>query len=164
MRPPGVYGPRDTDYLEMFRAATKGVLPVPAGGRSSMIHVQDLARLLLALREGGEGITHEIFEPDDGRDGGWTHADMARAIGDAVGKTVFPIPLPIFALHAAAMIDERVRGRNARLTRDRAGYLAHKDWTVRRDRAVPPAVWRPEIFTQNGLRDTAQWYREAGML
>ncbi|MBY8337383.1 NAD(P)H-binding protein [Alteriqipengyuania sp. NZ-12B] len=164
VRPPGVYGPRDTDYLEMFRAATKGVLPVPAGGRSSMIHVQDLARLLLALREGGEGITHEIFEPDDGRDGGWTHADMARAIGDAVGKTVFPIPLPAFALHAAAMVDERVRGRNARLTRDRAGYLAHKDWTVRRDRAVPPAVWRPEILTQNGLRDTAQWYREAGML
>jgi len=164
VRPPGVYGPRDTDYLEMFRAATKGVLPVPAGGRSSMIHVQDLARLLLALREGGEGITHEIFEPDDGRDGGWTHADMARAIGDAVGKTVFPIPLPAFALHAGAMVDERVRGRNARLTRDRAGYLAHKDWTVRRDRAVPPAVWRPEILTQNGLRDTAQWYREAGML
>ena len=62
------------------------------------------------------------------------------------------------------MVDERVRGRNARLTRDRAGYLAHKDWTVRRDRAVPPAVWRPEILTQNGLRDTAQWYREAGML
>jgi len=164
VRPPGVYGPRDTDYLEMFRAATKGVLPVPAGGRSSMIHVQDLARLLLALREGGEGITHQIFEPDDGRDGGWTHADMARAIGDAVGKTVFPIPLPAFALHAGAMVDERVRGRNARLTRDRAGYLAHKDWTVRRDRAVPPAVWRPEILTQNGLRDTAQWYREAGML
>jgi len=164
VRPPGVYGPRDTDYLEMFRAAKSGFLPVPMGGRSSMIHVRDLARLLLALREGGEGITHEIFEPDDARDGGWTHGELARGIGSAVGKQVYPIPLPGFALKAAAMVDEKVRGRNARLTRDRAGYLAHPDWTVSPDRAVPRAIWQPEILTRDGLRDTAQWYREAGML
>ena len=164
VRPPGVYGPRDTDYLEMFRAAKSGFLPVPMGGRSSMIHVQDLARLLLALREGGEGITHEIFEPDDGREGGWTHGDLARSIGSAVGRRVYPIPLPALALKAAAMVDEKIRGRNARLTRDRAGYLAHPDWTVARERAVPGSIWRPEILTREGLRDTAQWYREAGML
>ena len=164
VRPPGVYGPRDTDYLEMFRAAKSGFLPVPMGGRSSMIHVQDLARLLLALREGGEGITHQIFEPDDGRDGGWTHGDMARSIGSAVGRRVHPVPLPGFVIHAAAMLDEKLRGRNARLTRDRAGYLTHKDWTVAHDRAVPKQIWQPEILTRQGLRDTAQWYREAGML
>lgn len=164
VRPPGVYGPRDTDYLEMFRAATKGVLPVPAGGRSSLIHVRDLARLLLALREGGEGITHEIFEPDDARKGGWSHADLARSIGSAVGKNVRVVPLPGFALHAAAIADEKLRGRNARLTRDRAGYLAHKDWTISLDRIVPEDIWQPEILTREGLRETAQWYREAGML
>jgi len=164
VRPPGVYGPRDTDYLEMFKAAKKGVLPVPAGGRSSMIHVRDLARLLLALRAGGEGITHEVFEPDDARQGGWTHTDLARSIGSAVGTSVTPIPLPGFALKAAAMVDERLRGRNARLTRDRASYLAHKDWTVSARRAVPSAIWMPEILTREGLRQTAQWYREAGML
>lgn len=164
VRPPGVYGPRDTDYLEMFRAARKGVMPVPAGGRSSMIHVRDLARLLLALREGGEGITHETFEPDDARIDGWTHGDLARSIGSAVGKRVRVVPLPGFALHAAAMADEKVRGRNARLTKDRAGYLAHRDWTVDPARAVPKHIWQPKILTREGLRETAQWYREAGML
>lgn len=164
VRPPGVYGPRDSDYLEMFRAAKKGVLPVPAGGSSSMIHVRDLARLLLALREGGEGITHQVFEPDDGRAHGWTHTDLARSIGNAVGTNVHIIPLPAFALHAAAALDEKFRGRNARLTKDRAGYLAHKDWTVAPSRGVPTDIWQPEILTREGLRDTAQWYREAGML
>ncbi|MBD59263.1 MAG: epimerase [Citromicrobium sp.] len=164
VRPPGVYGPRDTDFLEMFRAATKGVLPVPAGGRGSLIHVRDLARLLLALREGGEGITHEIFEPDDGRANGWSHPDLARAIGTAVGKKVQPVPMPGFALQAAAYADEKVRGRNARLTKDRASYLAHKDWVVAPERVVPAAIWKPEILTREGLRETAQWYREAGML
>ncbi|WP_010411885.1 NAD-dependent epimerase/dehydratase family protein [Citromicrobium sp. JLT1363] len=164
VRPPGVYGPRDTDYLEMFRAATKGVLPVPAGGRSSMIHVRDLARLLLALREGGEGISHEIFEPDDGRAHGWSHPDLARSIGTAVGRKVYVVPLPDFALKAAAYADEKIRGRNARLTRDRASYLAHKDWVVAPERAVPGAIWKPEILTREGLHETAKWYREAGML
>ncbi|WP_370179293.1 NAD-dependent epimerase/dehydratase family protein [Alteriqipengyuania sp.] len=164
VRPPGVYGPRDTDYLEMFRAARKGVLPVPMGGRSSLIHVRDLARLLLALREGGEGITHEIFEPDDARAGGWSHADLARSIGTAVGRNVRVVPLPGLALKAAAAADEKARGRNARLTKDRAGYLAHKDWTVAPERAVPSEIWRPQILTREGLRETAQWYREAGML
>lgn len=164
VRPPGVYGPRDTDYLEMFKAAKKGVLPVPAGGRSSLIHVRDLARLLLALREGGEGITHEIFEPDDGREGGWTHRDLARSIGAAVGTSVKVVPLPGIALKAAAMADEKVRGRGARLTKDRAGYLAHKDWTISLDRMVPEAIWEPEILTREGLRETAQWYREAQLL
>ena len=49
VRPPGVYGPRDVDYLEMFRAARLGVVPLPPGGASSLIHVEDLARLLLDL-------------------------------------------------------------------------------------------------------------------
>ncbi len=164
VRPPGVYGPRDSDYLEMFRAAKSGFLPVPMGGRSSMIHVRDLARLLLALREGGEGISHEIFEPDDAREGGWTHADLARSIGAAVGTNVRTIPLPGLTLKAAAALDERFRGRNARLTKDRAGYMAHKDWTVDPARAVPKAIWQPEILTREGLRETAQWYRDAGML
>ena len=65
---------------------------------------------------------------------------------------------------AEQLAEAQFAGRNARLTRDRAGYLAHPDWAVSPDRAVPKALWQPEILTREGLRDTAQWYREAGML
>ena len=92
--------------------------------------------MLLALREGGEGISHEIFEPDDGRAHGWSHPDLARSIGTAVGRKVHVVPLPDFALKVAAYADEKIRGRNARLTRDRASYLAHKDWVVAPERAA----------------------------
>ena len=51
------------------------------------------------------------------------------------------------------MADEKLRGRNARLTKDRAGYLAHKDWTVSPSRAVPPAIWQPEILTREDVMD-----------
>ncbi len=70
VRPPGVYGPWDVDYLEMFKLAKLGVVPVPPPGRSSLIHVQDLAELLAALVPGGEPVSHRMFEPDDGHRGG----------------------------------------------------------------------------------------------
>jgi len=45
VRPPAIYGPRDREILDMFRAARWGVVPMPPNGRASMIHVDDLARL-----------------------------------------------------------------------------------------------------------------------
>ena len=86
VRPPAVYGPRDKDMLELFKAARWGVVPVPPKGRSSLIHAEDLARLLLALIPGGEAVTHKTFEPDDGKRGGWSHYELARAIGWAMGQ------------------------------------------------------------------------------
>ena len=37
VRPPGVYGPHDVDYFEMFRSAQFGFVPLPPGGASSII-------------------------------------------------------------------------------------------------------------------------------
>ena len=41
VRPPAIYGPRDREMLEMFRAARWGVLPMPPAGRMSIVHVSD---------------------------------------------------------------------------------------------------------------------------
>ena len=57
-----------------------------------------------------------------------------------------------------------MRGRKARLTPDRVGYMAHPDWVSSPERAVPPEFWTPWIATPEGLADTARWYREHGWL
>ena len=49
VRPPAVYGPGDKETLDLFRMAKLGLVMVPARGRMSVIHVDDLARLLLAF-------------------------------------------------------------------------------------------------------------------
>lgn len=163
VRPPGIYGPRDVDYFEMFRMARWGVLPVPQReGRSSIIHVDDLARLLLALVAGGEGITSATFEPDDGRRQGWSHYELGRAIGWAVGRRPWVMHLSKPWLERAARIDRKVRGAKARLTADRVGYMTHLDWVVGDHARPPAALWQPEVPTREGLKATAQWYRDAG--
>ena len=162
VRPPAIYGPRDREIFEMFRAARWGVVPLPPKGRASIIHVEDLARLLLELVPAGDAVKHRIFEPDDGREGGWAHAKLAKAIGDAVGKDVWAPALPRNVLSAAAWLDRRLRGPKAKLTPDRVGYMCHRDWVSSPDRAPPPELWRAEIPTREGLIETAKWYREQG--
>lgn len=164
VRPPGVYGPRDIDYLDMFRTAKFGFVPLPPGGASSIIHARDLATLLLDLVPANTLVLKKAFEPDDSREGGWSHKELAAAIGEAVGRKVFAPHLPKGVLKLAASTDRMLRGDTAKLTADRVGYMCHPNWVARSDRAVPASVWAPTISGEQGLRETAEWYRREGWL
>lgn len=163
VRPPGVYGPRDVDYLEMFRTAKWGFVPLPPGGASSIIHADDLARLLVTLAASNAAPTRKkVYEPDDGREGGWSHKELAAAIGRAVGRRVIAPHLPRPVLEAAAAADRIARGDKAKLTPDRVGYMCHPNWVARFDRKPPPGLWQPQIAGEAGLKATAEWYRREG--
>ncbi len=165
VRPPAIYGFRDKDMFELFRAAKWGLVPMPPKhGRASYIHVDDLARLLLALLPGGEAVTGQILEPDDGKPAGWSHREIGRAIGWAMGRRPWVLHLPGRALRVAARADKAFRGSRAKLSADRVGYMLHPDWVVSDEARVPEALWMPKVPTREGLRATAKWYREAGWL
>lgn len=164
VRPPAIFGPRDTELFELFRAAKWGVVPMPAQGRASILHVRDLARLLFALLPSGEDVTHRIFEPDDGRVRGWAHRELARAIGRAMGKRVWVPQLSRETLLRAAALDRFLRKDKAKLTSDRVSYMTHPDWICSPEMAPPPALWTPQIDTRQGLKETADWYRAEGWL
>lgn len=165
VRPPAVYGPRDVDMFELFRSAKFGVVPLPPRGATSIIHVHDLARLLIDLVDAQPALVRKkLFEPDDGREGGWSHRELAEAIGIAMGKGVWAPQLSRSMLESAAKVDRWLRGDKAKLTQDRVGYMSHPNWVARSDRAVPPSIWKPEIIGADGLQKTADWYRKEGWL
>ncbi len=161
VRPPAIYGPRDTEMFELFRLACWGLMPMPPkGGRASLIHVDDMARLLLALVPNGETVSHKLFEPDDGKPGGWSHYELARAIGWAMGRRPWVVHLSRASLDRAARADIFLRKSKAKLTADRVSYMAHPDWAVSEGAGVPRALWQPQEETRAGLKATARWYRE----
>lgn len=163
IRPPGVYGPGDTEMFDMFRIAAKGWALLPPRGRVSVIHVDDLARLLVTLLS-ADDVSKRVFEADDAMVGGWSHDGFAKAIGAAVGRSITTIHAPRFLLKIAGWADRAVRGPKAKLTPDRANYLAHPDWTIDPNAAPAPELWKPEIATPKGLQDTAAWYRKRGWM
>lgn len=165
IRPPAVYGPRDTEMFELFRAAKWGVVPMPPeAGRTSVIHADDLATLLIALIHGGEDVTHRVFEPDDGQPGGWSHKELAEAIGAAMGRKPWVPHMSRGALDWISRIESWVRPGKVKLSADRVAYMVHPDWVVSDGRAVPSRRWRPRVRTQDGLNATAGWYRQQGWL
>ena len=163
VRPPAVYGPGDKETLELFRMARLGLMLMPPKGRVSVIHADDLARLLVALA--GPAVPSNILiEADDGKPGGWTHREFARALAAAVGTRPAIVSSPGVLLRAAAHLDQWWRGEKAKLTTDRAAYFSHRNWVVEPKRACPPHVWQPSIETEQGLSATADWYRAHGWL
>ncbi len=165
VRPPAVFGPGDTEMLDLFRMARRGIALLPPTGRMSAIYVDDLARLLIALAADRAASLGAIYEPDDGRTDGWSHRSFARAIGRAVGRShVATLAIPRSVLKAGGQIDKLVRRSRAKLTPDRARYIAHPDWVATAGAHPPAALWRPERDTNDALVETVHWYRREGWL
>jgi uncharacterized protein YbjT (DUF2867 family) len=163
VRPPAVYGPGDRETLELFRMAKAGIVLLPPKGRLSVIHVDDLGRLLLVLAGPGAptGLT---IEPDDGTKGGWSHQQFAKALASGFGRKAVTFSAPRTLISLGATIDRWLRGENAKLTPDRAAYFCHPDWVSDPSMTVPPELWKAAIETTKGIADTARWYEQGGWL
>ena len=163
IRPPAIYGPGDRETFELFKMAKRGLVALPPRGRFSIIHVEDLCRLILDVIR-VEDSWAETYEPDDGTKEGWAHRHFARTLGRAFGKRAATLSMPRLVLHGAAGIDRLVRRGKAKLTRDRVRYFCHPDWVAAAERRPPAALWTPQVRTPTGLRETAQWYLSEGWL
>jgi len=159
MSPPAIFGPGDRETLELFKMARRGLGALPPRGRFSVIHVDDLCRLILDVIP-AEDSWSETYEPDDGTADGWEHRHFARTLGRTFDKRAATLSMPRAILHAAAGIDRLLRGSKAKLTRDRVRYFCHPDWVASDERRPPPSIWAPQVRTPTGLRETANWYRE----
>lgn len=166
IRPPAIYGPGDTEMLDLFKMARFGVLTLPPVkyGKLSVIHVDDLCEALLAMLPSRNSTASQIFEVDDGKPGSWIQDDFAQAIGRAVGRDIKTIAIPKTVLNLAAKIDRLTRGEGAKLTADRVRYFCYDDWSIDPARRPAAELWQPQIDTAQGLKETAAWYRQEGWL
>ncbi len=165
LRPGGVYGPRDTDLLPLFRMARRGWLPVPTGARRLQpVYAADVASAVEAAATGaapGFGpwpVVERASHP-------W--AEVAAGLERALGRPVRTFPVPSSLLVAAGAVSEaagRLTGTAPRLDRRRARDLARHGWTADPGPTVEALGWRPEVALPEGLDRTAAWYREEGWL
>lgn len=169
VRPTAVYGPRDRDILEAFRLARRGLAlrVAPAGQRLTMIHARDLAEMLiLAARKGvRESDRARRYNASDGVTYSWDA--VIEAIGDAVGRRPRTIAIPRLLANTAAtaqMALSLVRRSKPLLTRGRIAELAAENWSCDISRAKSELGFAPALSLEDGMRETAAWYRAQGWL
>jgi nucleoside-diphosphate-sugar epimerase len=165
LRAPAVYGPRDTDLYHFFRLAQRGVIPVPTGPDRplQMVHVLDLVRALVhAVRARGATGVYHIAESRS-----YTWQEVGRLVGAAVGRRVRVVRVPASLLAGLAALSETAAallGRSVIFNRDKARELLAPGWLCETEAAQAALSYEADIPLAEGLRDTAQWYREQGWL
>ena len=165
VRPPAVYGPRETDIFEMVRGAARGLFPIVGDGRAprlSLVHVRDLARGMVDLVEAGgaAGETYFVGGP------AYSWDEVRVAVEGALGRRTLGLPLPPALVGGVGAVAERVGGLVGRLpplTRDKA-VAARYGWTCSSEKAGRAVGYAPRVGLAEGMAETVAWYRGAGWL
>jgi nucleoside-diphosphate-sugar epimerase len=165
LRAPAVYGPWDTDLFHFFRIAKFGVVPVPTGPKRmmQMVHAADLATALVraSTAPAARGVYH-IAEPV-----AYSWEEIGRKVGAAMGRRVRAMPVPaafVAGLAATSEVTAAVIGRSSIFNRDKARELLAPGWLCETESARAELGYEARIPLDEGLRATAQWYRDNGWL
>lgn len=167
IRPPAVMGPRDEQFLPLFRAVTRwGIYPRFGSGEKkySYISVHDLARALLAAAEAEYGI-NEIYFVASPEALNWS--DAARMIANLAGRKVRPLLILEPMLRAAGVISTvlaKMRGNPALLNSDKIDEILLPGWICSADKISRVWDFRCEWSPEQTVRDTYDFYRDAGRL
>jgi nucleoside-diphosphate-sugar epimerase len=166
VRPPMVYGPRETELLQAFKLVRRGVAPVFGAGKQelSAIYISDLIDALarVATSEIAIGRTYCACHPEI-----FTSLDLARAIACAMGRDARIVRLPgglarvLLTLTGALA---HLAGRTTTLNRDKANEFLAPAWTGDPSALERDTGWRAEHDLESGLAATAAWYSERGWI
>lgn len=163
VRAPAVYGPGDRETLAYFKMAARGfaLRPDRPDARLSLIHVEDLAEALaLAL---DRPLPSDVYEIDDGREGGYSHIDMAAAAAEGLGRSVRPLPIPKGLIGTVAALNG-LRPSAQILTAAKVRELFHSDWVAHDRRLAAATGFAARYDLASGFRHTILWYRQHGWL
>jgi nucleoside-diphosphate-sugar epimerase len=166
LRPPGVYGPEDRDFLAAFRAASWGVVPtLGAPSRQfSLVYVEDLARAFVeaARSPRTRGRVYFASHPDV-----VSQEDLAEHLSRAVGRRVLRLRLPESFVRVLAGLSDllaQLGGSPPLLSRQKVREVAECSWLCSPAALERDAGWRASVPLPEGIARTVAWYRDRGWL
>ncbi|MBI4833552.1 MAG: NAD-dependent epimerase/dehydratase family protein [Planctomycetes bacterium] len=165
IRPPVVYGPRDTGLYFYFQAVSIGVKPVFSKTKHvSLIHIDDLARGIIsaAASQKSKGGIYFIANEEPVKTN-----YLANLTEQAIGKKAKTLYLSDRFLSAAATVCEAVcafSGETPIFNRQKARELAQMLWGCSAEKAYRDFGFKASIPLEEGFRKTALWYKENGWI
>jgi len=167
VRPPAVYGPRDRDILDFFRAVQRHVCPIVGRGSArtlSLVHARDLAAGMVdACRHpNAEGETYHLGSP---RPYAWN--EVKEAATDALDTWAVTVRVPgplLGVVGAASEAWGTLTGSFPPLNRDKAREIRHACTACSIDKAAHDFGYAPSVPLDEGVAATVQWYTAHGWL
>jgi nucleoside-diphosphate-sugar epimerase len=167
VRPAAVYGPRDRDFLRVFRLATRAVAlhAAPRDHAFSIVHVADTVSALLLAAEHPAAVGRTYFVANDAPTS-WRalYSEIAHVTGVTPKAQV---QLPLSALALAGIAGDAVSaltGWHSLANRHKTRLARPRWWLCDASRARAELGWIPTLTLQQGLRETYLWYLQAGWM
>ena len=166
IRPPAVYGPRDTDIFLFFQMINRGVIPIlgDADKLLSLVHVKDLVAGMYAAAVSNRAIGETYFLTDGDIH---TWGGIERVIADALEKRPFKVKVPFFLLDFISIFMEaaaKVTRQTPTLNRQKVQDLKQRFWICDSTKAQRELGYHPIYSLEKGIQETAGWYRANGWL
>jgi nucleoside-diphosphate-sugar epimerase len=166
VRPAAVYGPRDRDFLAAFKQASGRVAlhAVPRDHAFSVVHVTDLVDGLIRAGDRPAAVGKTYFIADETPlTWGRLYDEVAAAAGTRPLQLEVPHSAVRMAAHAGDLLST-LTGRSTLLNRNKAALARPRWWLCDASRARAELEWKSAMPLQVGVRDTYNWYVDAGWL
>jgi len=166
LRPSGVYGPGDADFLNLFKSVKHGLCPQFGGGRQplNLVYVEDLAEVVVGVldQDRASGEIFHVAHPAFIRAG-----ELTRIIARAMHRRVRILNLPWSALGLVCGLGDvaaRMTGRPGILSRERYRELRAPGWVCDSSKMRQRLGLECGTSLAQGIGATLAWYREHNWL
>lgn len=167
IRPPAVYGPRDSALFVFFNTVNSGLFSTAGFSKKtlSLVHSRDLVHgiWLAANKEVGKGATYFISSQQAEYE--WPH--IARLSKKAVGRKVVSIRVPhavIYGVGAVSQFLGKFKKKPPILTIEKAQEIAQPSWSCSPQKAVEELGYEEAYSLETGIPETITWYKENGWM
>jgi len=166
VRPPAVYGPRDTDILGFFKVANSGFRISFGFGDSflSLVYVKDLVDGIILAAESPKSVGQSYFVADD-RVYSWKEAFEIMA--GVLDKRTIPLRIPRSLVFSLAFVSQSfcgLIGKAAVLNVQKAREITRRYWGLDVSKAKTQLGFSPKHDLTKGALETVKWYKEMGWL
>jgi len=160
LRPAGVYGPRDVEFLRLFKAVKAHLLPRPGRQALSLVFVQDLAQAIVTCLDHPAAARKTYFAACPQI---VTARSMAGEIATQMGVWTVPLPLPalmLWPLCLGEQILSRLTGRASLLSLQKFAELRAPGWVCNPGLLERETGCAYRTTIEPGIGQTLQWYRQ----
>lgn len=167
VRPSAVYGPRDPNFVKLFKQVHAGVTPLIGAEEhyANLVNAEDLADgiLLAAESETSSGQTYTLASKRP-----YPRSELMDTIGDVYGRRaralILPTGLALFLAKGYSWVQKNVFGRNTLLDPERLETLAEKYWVFDVTKAEQELGFKEAYSLKEGMTKTYAWYQERGWI
>lgn len=166
MRPTGVYGPHEKDYLMMIKMINKGI-DIAVGKKRKVytfIYVKDLVKAIyLAIERGIAG--HGYFIADGNT---YSQRDFRKIVAARLGKKhVLSVTVPEALCRFVCAKAEDIAKKHheaSTLNRDKYYILKQHNWACDTSRAEEELGFFADYNLEQGIDEAVTWYEENGWI